>query len=310
MNLIFAGTPAFAVPSLEALHATGHTILAVYTQPDRPAGRGRRIAESAVKQCALGLGLSVRQPASLKGEAEHEQLRALKADAMIVIAYGLLLPQAVLDIPRLGCLNVHASLLPRWRGAAPIARAIEAGDAETGVAIMQMEAGLDTGPVLMETRTPILDTDTAATLHDRLAQLGAETLVSALEQLARGALVPQPQDHAAACYAKKLSKNEARLDWNQGALALHRKIRAFNPWPVAFTSWRGEGLRMWEVATPAGETTDAAPGTVIAADSAGVRVATGAGVLTVTRLQREGGKPLAAADFVNGTRLAPGERFI
>jgi methionyl-tRNA formyltransferase len=310
MNLVFAGTPAFAVPSLEALHAAGHNLLAVYTQPDRPAGRGRGLAASAVKQCALKLGLDVHQPATLKDAAEHERLRALAPDAMIVIAYGLLLPKAVLAIPKHGCLNVHASLLPRWRGAAPIARAIEAGDPETGITIMQMEEGLDTGPMLMTAHTPIADDDTAATLHDRLARLGAETLVRALEALAHGRLTAAPQDVARACYAKKLTKDEARLDWSQPALALHRRIRAFNPWPVAFTTWRGEPLRIWAVAPLASEVSHAAPGTVIGANAGAVRVATGNGVLAITRLQREGGKPLAAGDFVNGTRLAAGDRFV
>ncbi len=309
MNLVFAGTPAFAVPSLEALHQAGHKLLAVYTQPDRPAGRGRKLGESEVKQCARRLGLAVEQPATLKDLAEHERLRAFRPDAMIVIAYGLLLPKAVLAIPKHGCLNVHASLLPRFRGAAPIARAIEAGDAETGITIMQMEEGLDTGPMLMTAQTPIGGDDTAATLHDRLAALGARTLVSALDALTRGALAPTPQDNAAACYAKKLTKEEARLDWSQSALTLHRRIRAFNPRPVAFTIWRGEPLRLWDAALLTGEHSDAAPGTVIAADAAGVRVATGEGVLTITRLQRSNAKPVAAADFINGARLAAGERF-
>lgn len=311
MNLVFAGTPPFAVPSLEALVGAGHRVCAVYTQPDRPAGRGRKLAGSAVKQRAAQLGITtVHQPETLKDEREHERLRAFRADAMIVIAYGLLLPPAVLAIPRHGCLNVHASLLPRWRGAAPIARAIEAGDTESGITIMQMDAGLDTGPMLRKHATPILASDTAATLHDRLAQLGAETLVQALALLAAGQLEPEKQNEGLATYAKKLRKDEARLDWSQAASVLHNKIRAFNPWPVAFTHWRETPLRLWEVAVPGDEPATEPPGTVIGADASGVRVATGAGVLTVTRLQREGGKPLAAGDFVNGTRLAPGEMFV
>lgn len=309
MNLVFAGTPAFAVPSLRALHAAGHHILAVYTQPDRPAGRGRKIAESAVKQCARELGLPVRQPLTLKDAAEQAALRALVPEAMIVIAYGLILPPPVLDIPALGCINVHGSLLPRWRGAAPIARAIEAGDTQTGVTIMRMDEGLDTGPMLLKRATPILETDTAATLHDRLAMLGAETLVAALAELATGRLAGEPQDPQMAIYARKLNKDEARLDWHENAAVLHRKIRAFNPWPVAATSWRGETLRLWEVAPLETDKHAADPGIVVGADARGVRVATGEGLLTISRLQREGGKPLAAADFVNGTRLAPGERF-
>jgi methionyl-tRNA formyltransferase len=245
MNLIFAGTPAFAVPALEALLRAGHRIRAVYTQPDRPAGRGRKLAASPVKQCAQTHGIEVRQPEKISGE--EKILRADAPEAMIVIAYGLLLPPPILALSRHGCINVHASLLPRWRGAAPIPRAIEAGDTETGVSIMQMEAGLDTGPVLAEARTPIHATDTAQTLHDRLAQLGAETLVATLERLVRGAVTPQPQDNAGACYAKKLSKEESRLDWTQPAIVLHRRIRALNPWPVASTVWRGKTLRLWEV---------------------------------------------------------------
>ncbi|MHB1140131.1 MAG: methionyl-tRNA formyltransferase [Sulfuricaulis sp.] len=309
MDLIFAGTPAFAVPALEALLRAGHRIHAVYTQPDRPAGRGRKLAASPVKQCAQTRGIEVRQPEKISGE--EKILRADAPDAMIVIAYGLLLPPPILAIPRHGCINVHASLLPRWRGAAPIPRAIEAGDSQTGVSIMQMEAGLDTGPVLAEARTPIHESDTARTLHDRLAQLGAETLVATLERLARGAVTPQPQDNAGACYAKKLSKEEARLDWTRPAIALHRKIRAFNPWPVASTVWRGKTLRLWEVGPLEARTGSGAdvPGTILRADAAGIRVLTGDGVLTLTRLQAEGGKILAAGEFLNGHQLAAGDRL-
>jgi methionyl-tRNA formyltransferase len=228
---------------------------------------------------------------------------------MIVIAYGLLLPPPILAIPRHGCINVHASLLPRWRGAAPIPRALEAGDTETGVSIMQMEAGLDTGPVLAEARTTIHATDTAQTLHDRLAQLGAETLVATLERLVRGAVTPQPQDNAGASYAKKLRKEESLLDWAQPAMVLHRKIRALNPWPVASTVWRGKTLRLWEVGPLEVRSGPGAPGTIIQADTTGIRVQTGDGVLTVTRLQAEGGKILAAGDFLNGHKLAAGDRL-
>jgi methionyl-tRNA formyltransferase len=309
MNLVFAGTPAFAVPSLEALVAAGHRILAVYTQPDRPAGRGRKLAMSPVKEFALAQGLQVRQPVSLKTGDEVAALRALEPDAMIVIAYGLLLPASILAVPRNGCLNVHASLLPRWRGAAPIARAIEAGDRETGITIMQMDEGLDTGAMLLKSTEPIHDTDTAASLHDRLSTLGARTLVTVLARLADGGLAPELQDNAAACYARKLKKEEAVIDWTQDAASLHRRIRAFNPWPVAVTTWREERLRLWEVGPLSDEAVSAAPGTVIGADGVGVRVATGAGVLALTRLQREGGRALPAGEFVNGTRLAVGERF-
>jgi methionyl-tRNA formyltransferase len=307
MNLIFAGTPQFAVPALEALLRAGHRIRAVYTQPDRPAGRGRKLAASPVKQCAQTHGLEIRQPEKISGA--EKILRADTPDAMIVIAYGLLLPPAVLAIPRHGCINVHASLLPRWRGAAPIPRAIEAGDMETGVSIMQMEAGLDTGPVLAEARTPIHATDTAQTLHDRLAQLGADTLVATLEHLARGAVTPQAQDAAGACYAKKMRKEESALDWAQPAMVLHRRIRALNPWPVASTVWRGKTLRLWEVGPLEAQHAAGAPGTILQADAAGIRVLTGNGALTVTRLQAEGGKILAAGDFLNGHKLAAGDRL-
>ena len=307
MNLIFAGTPAFAVPALEALLRAGHTVRAVYTQPDRPAGRGRKLTASPVKQRARDHGIEIRQPEKISGE--ENILRADAPDAMIVIAYGLLLPPLILAIPHHGCINVHASLLPRWRGAAPIPRAIEAGDAETGVSIMQMEAGLDTGPVLAEAHTPIHETDTAQTLHDRLAELGAETLVAALERLARGDITAAVQDAAGACYAKKLRKEEAWLDWTQAASRLHRKIRAFNPWPVAATRWRGKNLRLWEVGPLKTHGGSRAPGTIVQADATGIRVQTGDGVLTLTRLQAEGGKILAAGDFLNGHKLAAGDRL-
>ncbi len=307
MNLIFAGTPQFAVPALEALLRAGHTVRAVYTQPDRPAGRGRKVTASPVKQCAEKHGIEIRQPEKISGE--EKILRADAPEAMIVIAYGLLLPPAVLEIPRHGCINVHASLLPRWRGAAPIPRAIEAGDTVTGVSIMQMEAGLDTGPVLAEARTLIHDNDTAQTLHERLATLGADTLVVTLERLARDEMKPQSQNEALACYAKKLRKEESPLDWTQPAVALHRKIRALNPWPVASTSWRGKTLRLWEVGPLETRSATGAPGTIVQADAAGVRVQTGDGVLTLTRLQAEGGKILAAGDFLNGHKLAAGDRL-
>jgi len=307
MNLIFAGTPPFAVASLEALLCAGHVIRAVYTQPDRPAGRGRKLMASAVKQCAEKHGIEIRQPEKIAGE--KDQLRADAPDVMIVIAYGLLLPETILAIPRYGCINVHASLLPRWRGAAPIPRAIEAGDADTGVSIMQMEAGLDTGPVLAEARLSIHDNDTAQTLHDRLASLGAETLVSALERLARGEIRPQPQDASRACYAKKLRKEESALDWTQPAAVLHRKIRALVPWPVASTTWRGKTLRLWEAGPLVQKNTPGVPGTVVQADAGGVAVLTGEGVLTITRLQAEGGKILTVGEFLNGHPLAAGDRM-
>jgi methionyl-tRNA formyltransferase len=306
MNLIFAGTPPFAVPSLEALLQAGHKILAVYTQPDRPAGRGRRLAESPVKQLARRHGLDVRQPENLRHS--DAELRAAAPDAMIVIAYGVILSPAILAIPKYGCLNVHASLLPRWRGAAPIPRAIEAGDTESGVTLMQLDAGLDTGPILLKVPTPISDDDTAQTLHDRLAELGAQALSQVLAPWARGELKPQPQNESEACYAKKLRKEEAPLDWSQTAMVLHRKIRALNPWPVATTVWQGKILRVWE-AQRSDLSAAGAPGTVAVVDAGGIHVATGHGLLALTRLQAEGGKVLAVADFLNGHRLRPGERL-
>lgn len=306
MKLIFAGTPQFSVPSLAALLDAGHRVVAVYTQPDRPAGRGRKLAASPVKEFALGQGIEVHQPENLKGRAA--EIAGFGADAMIVIAYGVLLPPDVLAAPRFGCLNVHASLLPRWRGAAPIARAIEAGDSHTGVTIMQMEAGLDTGPMLLKVETPISGADTAATLHDRLAALGAETLVKALARLERGELEPEIQNPALACYAKKLRKEEAPLDWNSPVKTLDRKVHAFNPWPVATARWNGKVLRVWD-AQPSALAARGTPGEVLATDAGGIHVRAGDGVLALTRLQAEGGKPLAAADFLNGCRVRPGDRL-
>jgi methionyl-tRNA formyltransferase len=309
MNLVFAGTPEFAVPALKALIDAGHTILAVYTQPDRPAGRGRKLGMSAVKEFAVARGLRVHQPVTLKSETEVETLRALKPDAMIVIAYGLILPGSILAVPQYGCINVHASLLPRWRGAAPIQRAIEAGDANTGVTIMQMDAGLDTGAMLAVAQAPIGADDTAATLHDRLAQLGGRLLVDTLAQLVCGAVVPQTQDSALATYATKLNKDEARLDWNADAELLARRIRAFNPWPVAHTALDGQALRLWHAQAEHPTAAEQLPGTVLSADADGVRVQCARGVLRITRLQLEGGKVLEARAFLNGRPLPPGTRL-
>ena len=300
MNLVFAGTPEFAVPALRALLDAGHTIRAVYTQPDRPAGRGRMLAMSPVKQYALARGLEVRQPTTLRTEAEAERLRALAPDAMIVIAYGLILPKSILAIPRHGCINVHASLLPRWRGAAPIQRAIEAGDPVTGITIMQMDEGLDTGPMLARAETPIDATDTGASLHDRLSEIGGRLLV---ETLACGAIAPEPQDSAHATYAPKLKKEEALLDWQADAAALARRVRAFNPWPVAHTTLDGQKLRIWGAQAETGGGRDT-PGTVLTTGTDGIRVQCGHGVLCITRLQLEGGKTLDAHAFLNG-RLRP-----
>ncbi|MBS0376715.1 MAG: methionyl-tRNA formyltransferase [Proteobacteria bacterium] len=296
LSVVYAGTPEFAVPALEALVAAGHRVAAVYTQPDRPAGRGRALAASPVKRRALELGLEVRQPATLKDPEVVAALAALAPEAIAVAAYGLLLPPAVLAIPRLGCLNIHASLLPRWRGAAPVQRALLAGDAETGVAIMRMEEGLDTGAVYATERTAIEAADTTASLTARLATLGAAALVATLARLEAGPLVPAPQPADGVRYAPKLEKREARLDWDAPATALARAVRAFVPWPVAETSFRGAQLRIHEaqaIEAPAG----APAGTIVAAGAAGIEVATGAGRLRLLAVQAPGRGVVAAAAF-------------
>ena len=302
LNILFAGTPEFAASTLQALLDSEHRICAVYTQPDRPAGRGRKLKTSPVKALAEGRGIPVRQPPSLRDAAAQAELAAFAADIMVVVAYGLILPKAVLETPPLGCLNVHASLLPRWRGAAPIQRAILAGDRETGVTIMQMDEGLDTGDMLLKTHTPIADDDTAQSLHDRLAVLGAEALLETLRGLQAGTLQAQPQDDSQATYAAKLDKAEARIDWQQPASVIDRQVRAFNPWPVAFTRYHGENLRIWQ-ARPLDETSDATPGSIVAESRAGIDVACGEGQLRITRLQLPGGRPLDADAFLNAHRL-------
>ncbi len=301
LKIIFAGTPAFSVPPLEALLEAGQEVVAVYTQPDRPAGRGRKLKPGPVKAVALEHGIPVMQPKSLRSDTEIERLRALRADLMVVVAYGLILPPAVLEAPRLGCINIHASLLPRWRGAAPIQRAILAGDAETGITIMQMDAGLDTGPMLYRTACPIAADETGGRLHDTLSRLGAQALMEALPGIRGGTLEPIPQDDAQATYAAKLEKEEAWLDWRQPALALERKVRAFNPWPVAQCHLHGKPLRIWEAQALAGG--DGAPGEVVATGKAGIEVAAGEGRLLVRRLQLPGKRPVSAADFVNAHDL-------
>ena len=297
LRVIFAGTPEFAVPCLDAVLAAGVDCVAVYTQPDRPAGRGRQLQPSPVKQRALAAGIPVEQPESLKDAAIQEHLAACAPDLMVVVAYGLILPRPVLAIPRFGCWNVHASLLPRWRGAAPIQRAILAGDAETGVDLMQMEAGLDTGPVLLERRTPIDAHDTSGMLHDRLAVLGADALREGLQRLLRGESLPataQPADGVT--YAHKLDKAEALLDWNESSAVLDRKIRAFNPWPVAEAVIAGERVRIH-----AAEPVDAqgAPGEPVRASRSRLAIACGDGALAILKLQRAGGRVIDAADYVN-----------
>jgi methionyl-tRNA formyltransferase len=304
MRLIFAGTPEFAAAALKTLIDAGHDIALVLTQPDRPAGRGMKLKASPVKELALAHGLPVAQPQTLKAAEIQAQLRAIQAEAMIVAAYGLILPQAVLDIPPHGCLNIHASLLPRWRGAAPIQRAILAGDAETGITIMQMDAGLDTGAVLLKKTCPIVPDETAQTLHDKLAGLGGAAIVDALARL--DSLRGERQDDTRATYAAKLSKEEAEIDWERPAQEIARAVRAYNPFPVAFTRLDGEPLRLW-AAMPANGSGE--PGQVLAADKHGIAVACGDGALLITELQRAGGKRLTAAQFLAGGGIAPGTRL-
>ena len=301
LRIVFAGTPDFAVPSLRAAAQRGE-VVAVYTQPDRPAGRGRELQASPVKLEALRRGIPVLQPESLKSELSRDALRALQPDLMVVVAYGLLLPQRILDIPKFGCWNVHASLLPRWRGAAPIQRAIEAGDSETGVCLMQMEKGLDTGPVLLRQSLAIGDSETGGQLHDRLANLGAQVLADGLGLLRAGIRpMPQPQPEQGTSYAHKLDKAEARLDWTQPADVLARKVRAFNPWPMAEAELSGERVRIHgAVALPLAH--GATPGTVLAAGRDGIDVACGEGALRIRVLQRAGGKAITAADYLNARR--------
>jgi methionyl-tRNA formyltransferase len=306
MRLVFAGTPDFAVPALDALQAAGHEILAVFTQPDRPAGRGQKLTPSPVADRAARLGLPLFKPLKLDAEAQAT-LRGLAPEAMVVVAYGLILPQAVLDIPRYGCLNIHASLLPRWRGAAPIARAIEAGDAETGITIMRMDAGLDTGPMLLREAEPITPTTTADQLHARLAAAGGRLVVAALRGLQDGTLEATPQPASGATYARKLSKEEARVDWSQRAEVIARRIRAFNPAPVAWSELEGERLRLWN-ARVLNLPTQAAPGTIIDAGSNGLIVAAAENAVAVTELQRPGGKRLDAAIAVRSWQPL-GRRF-
>ena len=304
MRLIFAGTPPFAAAALNALADAGHDIILVLTQPDRPAGRGMKLMPSAVKQAALARGLPVSQPASLKTPEVQAELRALAADIMVVAAYGQILPQAVLDLPRLGCLNIHASLLPRWRGAAPIQRAILAGDSETGITIMQMDAGLDTGAMLAKTVVPIRDSDTAASLHDVLAAAGAAAIVAALANYPT--LIPEAQDGAQATYAAKLTKDEARLDWREPAQVLARAVRAYHPAPGAWTLLDGAPLKIWAARAVDGS---GAAGEVLHADAEQLLIACGSGALDLLEVQPAGSKRMAAAAFLAGRSLVPGTRL-
>ncbi|UTW44520.1 methionyl-tRNA formyltransferase [bacterium SCSIO 12696] len=309
LRIVFAGTPDFAAHHLKILlEDASHDLVAVYTQPDRPKGRGKQLAASPVKELALAHQLPVLQPQHLKSPDHQQQLAAMNADIMVVVAYGLLLPKAILETPRLGCINVHASLLPRWRGAAPIQRAIEAGDAETGVTIMQMDAGLDTGDMLVKAEVPITSEDTAASLHDKLADAGGPSLLKALQDLADGAAQPEAQQDKLANYAAKLSKAEALIDWHQSAEQIHRQVRAFNPFPVACADIGGQRVRLWQgqVAQASGE-----PGQIVSADSQGILVACGGGGLRITELQLPGKTRLPAGDVLRGNSelFAAGSRF-
>jgi methionyl-tRNA formyltransferase len=301
VRLVFAGTPPFAATALEALAHAGHEIALVLTQPDRPAGRGMRLTASAVARTAGNLRVEVAKPSSLRSDEAQAMLRAARPDVMVVAAYGLLLPQAVLDIPPGGCLNIHASLLPRWRGAAPVQRAILAGDDVTGVCIMRMEAGLDTGPVLLRREHPIERHVTAGELTEALARLGAAAIVEALDRLDE--LEPQAQDAAGATYAAKISKAEARLDWGQDAAQVHRHVRAFNPSPGAETVMLGQPLKIWEVEPLDGRGT---AGTVLEVAAQGIVVACGSGAVRIRELQRPGARRMRAEEFLRGAEMAPG----
>ncbi|MDP2760509.1 MAG: methionyl-tRNA formyltransferase [Sideroxyarcus sp.] len=306
MKIIFAGTPQFAAIALNALLGTKHQIVAVLTQPDRPSGRGMKQTASPVKELAQQHGISLLQPDTLKAESVQQLLRELQADVMVVAAYGLILPPAVLQIPRFGCLNIHASLLPRWRGAAPIQRAILAGDSETGITIMQMDACLDTGDMLLQKNCPITFVDTTQTLHDRLAALGAESIVETLQLLEPGKLHPQKQDESRSCYAAKLDKAEARIDWSRPASELARAVRAYNPFPVAHTELHGTPIKVWRASA---DSKTGIPGTVLSTGKAGIEVACGEGSLVLEVLQKSGGKALPAAQFMQGFPITLGDRL-
>ncbi len=310
LRIVFAGTPDFAAASLKALLDSQHQVVAVYTQPDRPAGRGKKLTASPVKELALRSGIEVLQPLNLKAAEEQQQLAALNADIMVVAAYGLLLPESILNTPRLGCINVHASLLPRWRGAAPIHRALIAGDEETGITIMQMDKGLDTGDMLHKLNCPISADDSSGTLHDRLAELGADALLESLDHILAGTTEPEKQDDTLACYASKLLKAEGEIDWSQSAEKLESKVRGLNPWPVAYAQLNGERIRIWQ-AYALGEGTEQRDGTLISADKDGLRVAAGHGILVITRAQLPGKKQLPVTDLLNSRQdlFRPGNRF-
>ncbi len=299
LRIVFAGTPEFAAEHLKALLDSPYQIVAVYTQPDRPAGRGQKLMPSPVKQLALEHGIVVLQPATLRDTEAQAELAALEPDLMVVVAYGLILPQVVLDIPRLGCINSHASLLPRWRGAAPIQRAVEAGDSDSGVTVMRMEAGLDTGPMLLKRVTPISAEDTGGSLHDRLAELGPPAVLQAIAGLVAGTLGGEVQDDSLATYAHKLNKDEARIDWSRPALELEHRVRAFNPWPICHSSLNGEAVKVLAASVAEGQ---GQPGEILAVSRDGLIVATGNGALRLTRLQLPGGKALNFSDLFNSRR--------
>jgi len=301
LRIIFAGTPDFAARHLDALLSSGHQVVGVFTQPDRPAGRGKKLMPSPVKVLAEEHGLPVFQPASLRPQENQQLVADLNADVMVVVAYGLILPKAVLDMPRLGCLNVHGSLLPRWRGAAPIQRSLWAGDADTGVTIMQMDVGLDTGDMLYKLSCPITDEDTSATLYDKLAELGPKGLIDTLQQLADNRVQPEVQDEALVTYAEKLTKEEARLDWSLPAAQLERCIRAFNPWPMSWLEIDGQPVKVWQASVIAGPV-NAAPGTIVEANKQGIQVATVEGILNLESLQPAGKKAMSAQDLLNSRR--------
>lgn len=298
LRIIFAGTPDFAACHLQALLTGPHQVVAVYTQPDRPAGRGQKLQPSPVKQLALQHDIPVYQPKSLKKAAAQQQLAALDADLMVVVAYGLILPKAVLDMPRLGCINVHGSLLPRWRGAAPIQRALWAGDSETGITIMQMDEGLDTGAMLSKVSCPILATDTSASLYQKLAQLGPQALLAAVADLPALQQQAEAQNEQLASYAEKLSKDEARLDFNKDAAALEREIRAFNPWPVSYLELPQGTVKVWQAQVAS--SLSGPVGHILRADKTGIYIGCQQQVLQITQLQPPGKKPMSSADFLNG----------
>lgn len=310
LRIIFAGTPDFAARHLDALLSSGHQIVGVFTQPDRPAGRGKKLMPGPVKLLAEEHGLPVFQPASLRPEENQQLVANLNADVLVVVAYGLILPKAVLEMPRLGCVNVHGSLLPRWRGAAPIQRALWAGDTETGVTIMKMDVGLDTGDMLYKLACPITAEDTSATLYDKLADLGPQCLIETLQQLADDKATPEVQDEALVTYAEKLSKEEAQIDWSLSAAQLERCIRAFNPWPMSWMMIDEQPVKVWKATVMDGDTA-AEPGTIIEANRQGIQVATAKGILNLESLQPAGKKAMSAQDLLNSRRewFIPGNRL-